>query len=309
MTKKEQEEAKKRKLMIIIFAVIMIGIMVIVPLATLFNPTSLHNAQTSETTKTRTFNTIQDALTYLPSSASYVRFVNLSTNDVVTSWAKANIGSNLPNTTLFGMSPYRDVVASFPYPSLSMTIIDDPQVVVLTDFGKGYDNANYTKTSINGYEMRVIQSPYAFSTDSYPTILGREEYVALIDNFIQTTTTTASTAYSTYSGLLAQANQSDAAFATVGITDYLGFGDLYYAGITPINDTMCDYKIVVHLNQTLNESQMQNIALQWQAGAALYGIETASPQFKDNYVILAARGDIESCLNDMISSNWYFIIG
>jgi hypothetical protein len=121
--------------------------------------------------------------------------------------------------------------------------------------------------------------------------------------------TASNSAYSDYPGLLEPANQSakNAAFAVVGTSNTLGFGDRYYAGITPLNDTWCDYKIVIHLNQTLNETQMNELAGQWQMGTSLYGIDSVAPQFKGSYVILSAKGDIDVCLNDMRSSGWYFI--
>jgi hypothetical protein len=309
MTKKEMEEAKKRRTMLVILAVLMVGIMLLGVLLQFLAPSQLRVQNTNETQKVSTFNNIVDALKYLPEPASYVRFANLTANDVLTGWSVANIGHNLPNASMFGKLPYRDVVASFPYPTMGYAYVDNPQVVVLSDFGQGYDNASYQQTSLSGYQMRIIRDPYAFSTDSYPTIIGRKEYVATIDNFIKANTATANTAAAKYADLIEQTNgtASNDKFAVVGTTAFIDFGDRYYAGITPINATMCDYKIVVHLNQTLNESRMNDISLRWQIGAGQYGIDANAPQFKDNYVIMAARGDIESCLNDMASSNWYFI--
>ncbi len=77
-TQKELDDAKKRRLMIILMAVLMVGTMIIVPLAILFNPTPLHEATTDGTQKTGTFNSIVDALMYLPQTANYVRYVDLN---------------------------------------------------------------------------------------------------------------------------------------------------------------------------------------------------------------------------------------
>jgi hypothetical protein len=303
-TKKELEDAKKRRMMIILMAVLMVGTMIIVPLAVLFNPTPLHQASTDDAQKTGTLNSIVDALMYLPQSANYVRYVDLNASSVVKEWAMVNIGRNMPNETIFGKMPVKDVVASFPFPTLSKVIIEDPQVIVLSDFGGSYDNASYQKTTVNGAPLRVVQGSYAFSTDTFPTVSGRQDYVAIMDYFIKGSTP-ADSAYATYADLLEQANLSSvrsAQFATVGTSGTLGFGDRYYAGVTPLNSTMCEYKVVIHLNQTLNETRMQEIAERWQTGASLYGIDTSAPQFKANYVVMVARGDTYACLNDMVTS-------
>ncbi len=123
--------------------------------------------------------------------------------------------------------------------------------------------------------------------------------------------TPSNSAYATYADLFEQANLSSvrsAKFAAVGTSGTLGFGDRYYAGVTPLNDTICEYKIVIHLNQTLNETRMEDIAERWQTGASLYGIDASTPQFKNNYVVMTARGDTYACLNDMVTS-WEFTKG
>jgi hypothetical protein len=308
-TKKELDEAKKRRLMIILLAVLMVGTMIIVPLAVLFNPTPLHQASTDETPKTSGLNSIVDALTYLPPNANYVRYADLN-DSTVNEWTYLNFGRNIPNMSVFGKMPYKDVLATFPYPTLGIAVVNDPQVVVLTDLGGVYDNTSYQKTTINDAQLRIVQDPYAFSADSFPTVSGHKEYVWRIDNFMKSSTASDS-AYATYADLFEQANLSSvrkAKFATVGTSGTLGFGDRYYAGVTPLNDTMCDYTIVIHLNQTLNETRMQEIAERWQTGASLYGIDASSPQFKTNYVIMSAKGDTFNCLNDMVTS-WEFSIG
>jgi hypothetical protein len=309
MTKKEQDEAKKRRWMIILLAVLMVGTMLIVPLAYIFNPTPLHNAPSDGTQKTGNFNSIVDALMDLPPNANYARYVDLNASSAVSDWAAINIGYNLPNETLFGAKPLKDALASFPYPTLSLSITENPQVIVLSDMGKNFDNASYPKTTMGGVELRLVNNAYGFSTDSYPVVSGRKEYVAAID-YNMRSTTAANSAYANYADLLEEANQSarNAKFAVVGTSSSLGFGDRFYAGLTPLNDTYGDYKIVIHLNQTLNETRMQEIANRWQTGASLYGIDTNAPQFDSNFVVMAARGDIYQCLSDMVT-NWEFIRG
>jgi hypothetical protein len=309
-TKKELDEAKKRRWMVILLAVLMVGTMIIVPLAVLFNPTPLHEATTDDTPKTSGLNSIVDALMYLPPNANYVRYADLNASSTVAEWMSVNYGSNLPNVSMFGVKPLKDALASFPYPTFGLSIVENPQVIVLTDFGPGFDNASYQKTTINGAEIRLVNNLYGFSIDSYPTVSGRKEYVSLIDNFMKTSTASDS-AYATYADLFEQANLSSvrkAQLAAVGTSGTLGFGDRYYAGVTPLNDTYCDYKIVIHLNQTLNETRMQEIADRWQTGASLYGIDASTPQFKTNYVVMSARGDTYACLNDMVTS-WDFTKG
>jgi hypothetical protein len=308
-TKKELDAEKKSRMLKIILAAVLVLIMIIVPLATLFNPTSLHNVNDNSGQKTGSFSSISDALMDVPQSANYVRYVDLNASATITNWTMANLGNNLPSPVIFGRTPYRDAVAAFPYPTLGLANVEDPQVVVLSDFGHGYDNASYQKTTVGGAQLRIVQGTYGFSTDTYPTVSGRQEYVALIDSFIQGSTP-ADSAYATYSDLIQQVNQSvqAAKFAVAGTSTSLGFGDRFYAAVTPLNDTMCDYRIAIHLNQTLNDSQMQDIADRWTTGASLYGIDAMAPQFKGGYVVMTARGDIENCLNDMVT-NWDFVRG
>jgi hypothetical protein len=309
-TKKEIEETKKRRRMILLLAILMVGIMLFGVLLQFISPSSLHNVgQTDNTQKTGNFNSIADALMDLPSNANYIRYVDLNASGVVTEWAMTNLANNMPNVSMFGAKALKDVLACFPYPTLGVSNVEDPQVVVLTDFGTGFDNASYQKTNIKGAEIRLINSANGFSTDSYPVVRGRKEYVAAIDNYMKSSTA-ANSAYSTYADLLQQANQTvkNAKFAVAGTSSSLGFGDRYYASVTPVNATMCDYKIVIHLNQTLNQTQMATIADRWQTGASLYGIDVNAPQFDSNYVVMSARGDTYLCLNDLVT-NWGFIIG
>ena len=308
-TKKELEADKRSRMLKIILAAVLVLIMIIVPLATLFNPTSLHNVNDNGDQKTGSFNSIADALMDVPENANYVRFVDLNASQAITNWTMASLGNNMPRADIFGMTPYKDVVAAFPYPTLGLANVEDPQVVVLSDFGQAYDNASYQKTTVGSAQLRLVQGTYAFSTDTYPTVSGRQEYVALIDSFIQGSTPSDS-AYATYSDLIQQANQSvqAAKFAVAGTSTSLGFGDRFYAAIVPLNDTRCAYKIAIHLNQTLNQSQTQDIADRWTTGASLYGIDAQAPQFKSGYVVMTAEGDIDNCLNDMVT-NWDFIRG
>lgn len=308
-TKKEIEADKRSRLLKIVLAAVLVLIMIIVPLATLFNPTPLHNVGTDSTEKTGTFNSIADALMDLPKNAEYVRYVNLSASSNVANWTLLNLAGNLPNVSLYGRMPQTDVVASFPYPTFGLSIVEPRQVVVLSDFGSGFDNASYQKTTVGDVAIRMINSIYGFSPDSYPVVSGRKEYVAAIVDFMKGSTASNS-AYADYADLLEQANQSvkNVAFAVAGTSSSLGFGDRYYATITPLDSTQCDYKIAIHLNQTINETRMAEIGDRWTTGASLYGITANSPQFKGSYVVMSARGDIESCLNDMVT-NWEFIRG
>jgi hypothetical protein len=283
--------------------------MIIVPLATLFNPTPLHDVDTDGTEKTGSFSSIADALMDLPTNANYVRYVNLTANGNVANWTMINLAGNLPNASLFGRTPLADAVASFPYPTFGLSIVEDPQVIVLSDFGPNFDNASYQTTTIGDVQLRMINSVYGFSPGSYPVVSGRKEYVAAIVDFMKSSSASNS-AYSDYASLIEQANQSvrNAAFAVAGTSSSLGFGDRYYATVTPIDSTQCDYKIVIHLNQTINETRMGEIGERWTNGASLYGITANSPQFKGSYVVMSARGEIENCLNDMVT-NWAFIRG
>jgi hypothetical protein len=308
-TKKEIEADKRSRLLKIVLAAVLVLIMIIVPLATLFNPTPLHNVVNDGSEKTGSFSSIADALMFLHPNANYVRYVNLSANGNVANWTMLNLKNNLPNASIFGKLPVTDVVASFPYPTLILSIVDNQQAVDLSDFGPNYDNASYQKTMIGDVPMRQVNNYYGFSTDTYPVVSGRKEYVAAIVDFMKGSSASNS-AYATYSDLIQQANQSvkDAAFAVTGTSSSLGFGDRYYATVTPIDSTQCDYRIVIHLNQTLNETRMAEIGDRWTTGASLYGITANSPQFKGSYVVMSARGDIESCLNDMVT-NWDFVRG
>ncbi len=308
-TKKELEEAKKRRWMVIIMAVLMAGIMLIVPLELLFNPTQPPDAG-SDGTQTNSFNSIVDALKYLPANANYVRYVDLNASSAIAEWSQSNpyVGANLPNASIMGTTAKKDALASFPYPTLSLLVVQDQQqAVVLSDFGEKYDNANYPKTSIKGVDLRMVTDLYGFTAGSYPTISGRKEYVTEVANYNKP-----DTAYTDYADLIAHANQSakTAQFAVVGTSVSLGLGDRYFAGVTPINDTMCDYKIVIHLNQTFNETRQKELSDSWQGGAAMYGIQAQPLQFIDSYLIMSARGNIKTCLDDMAeTTRWNFILG
>lgn len=310
-TKKEMEEAKKRRRMILLLAILMVGIMLFGVLLQFLSPSSLRVTDTDNTEKTGTFNSIADALMDLPTNANYVRYVNLNTSSAVTNWAMFNLKGNMPNASIFGRMPLKDVVASFPYPRFGLAYVEpqQQQIVVLSDFGPNYDNASYQATSIGDVQLRMINSIYGFSTNSYPIVSGRKEYVAAVVDFMKGSTASNS-AYAEYASLIEQANQSagKAAFAVAGTSSSLGFGDRYYATVTPLDGTQCDYKIVIHLNQTINETRMEEIGNRWTTGASLYGINANSPQFKGSYVVMSAKGEIESCLNDMWN-NWDFIRG
>ena len=69
-------------------------------------------------------------------------------------------------------------------------------------------------------------------------VSGRKEYVAAIVDFMKGSTASNS-AYAEYAGLIEQANQSarNAAFAVAGTSSSLGFGDRYYATVTPLDST------------------------------------------------------------------------
>jgi|AGTN01.2.fsa_nt_gi hypothetical protein len=314
MTKKEIEEAKKRRLMVIILAIFMVGIMLLGVLLQFFSPSSIRVTDNGDAGTTNAFNSIVDALKYLPSNANYVRYVDLNASSAIAEWSRSNpyVGANLPNASIMGTTAKKDALASFPYPTLSLLVIEDQQqAIVLSDFGGKYDNEKYSKVSIKGVDLRMVTDLYGFTADSYPTISGRKEYVTEVANFIKGSTS-ANTAYADYAGLIAHANQSasTAQFAVVGTSVSLGLGDRYFAGVTPINDTMCDYKIVLHLNQTFNETRQKELSDSWQGGAAVYGIQSQPLEFIDDYLIMSARGSIKTCLDDMAeTTRWNFILG
>ena len=306
-SRKEIEEEKRARWLKYGLVLLVAVIMITVTLSYLINPAQIRNRDTTETT---TFGSIVSAVSMLPKSAEYIRYVDLGYNSSLSNAAALNFGPNLPNSTLLGASAVKDALASFPFPQLGY-YAEDPQVVVLSDLGTGFDNASYPETTVNSVPVRIVKDPYAFSVGTYPVISGRADYVSSIVRF-WSAATTANSAYATYADLFDQINEtnlsaSKAKLAVVGLSDTLGIGDRYYAGITPFNETMYDYRIVIHLNQTLNDTQQQNFTQRWVLGASLYGLEPQTPQFKDDYLLLAARGNVNDCLSDM--SEWEFLKG
>ena len=309
-TPKEIKQQKRNRLMIILLAIFLIGTMVIVPLAVLFNPSTIDGGST-DTDKGK-FNSIVDALSDVPPGVQYMRFVNLTANDGISNWAMTNLGGSIPNATIFGKAPEKDAIAFYPFPTFGYFDVNQ-QWVSLSDFGPNFDNATYSLTTVNGFDLRMINTVYAFSKGTTPVISGRKENVAAVQNFL-TLGSVSQSAYPSYSDLfqqIASRNQTakDAKFAVVGQTTAFGVGDRYYAGITPLNATTCDYKIVVHLNQTLNLTEQQQYGTTWTMAALQFGLDSFSPEFTDNYLIVEARGSPEICLNDLVT-NWpNFLVG
>ncbi|OPY30734.1 MAG: hypothetical protein A4E28_00155 [Methanocella sp. PtaU1.Bin125] len=302
-TAKEIKQEKNNRLMIILLAIFLVGTMVLVPLAVLFNPSPIQGGST-DTDKDK-FNSIVDALYAVPQGVEYMRFVNLTASERISNWTMTNLGGSVADNAVFGQRPVKDAIAFYPFPTFGYFDVYQ-QWVSLADFGQDYDNKSYALSSVNGISMRMITNEYAFTTGK-PVISGRKESVAAVKNFL-TYGSSSQSGYTAYSDLfqqIAARNQTakDAKFAIVGQTSTFGVGDRYYAGLTPLNDTMCDYKIVVHLNQSLNLTEQQRYAATWTAAAMQFGLDSFSPEFTDNYLIVEAKGSPEICLNDLVT-NW-----
>ena len=102
----------------------------------------------------------------LPTNANYVRYVNLNTSSAVTNWAMLNLKSNLPNASYIRQDAADGRRGQFPVPPVRIGVrrASQQQVVVLSDFGPGFDNASYQATTIGDVQLRLINSIYGFST-------------------------------------------------------------------------------------------------------------------------------------------------
>ncbi len=63
------------------------------------------------------------------------------------------------------------------------------------------------------------------------------------------------------------------------------------------------------MNQTLNLTEQQQYGTTWTMAAMQFGLDSFSPEFTDNYLIVEARGSPQICLNDLVT-NWpNFLVG
>ena len=104
------------------------------------------------------FNSIVDALMDLPTTANYVRYANLNASSTVTNWTMVNLGGNMPNASLFGKMPLKDVSGQLPVPHVGPDDRRGPAGRRPQDFGPSFDNASYQKTTIDGAQLRLVNS-------------------------------------------------------------------------------------------------------------------------------------------------------
>ena len=302
---KKDSDGSKRWLKIAL-AVLFALIMLVVPLSIIMNPPPTGSG--SQYAAERPFRSVEDGLAMIPAGAEYFRYVDLEADASIANWTLANLKGSLPNASLFGAQVKKDAIAVYPFPQFGFfRMPGNIQVVSLADFGPGFDNKSYPSTTRDGVAMRSINDNYAFTTDTSPAVHGMPQIVAPIGSFMMNGNARSS-AYYDYADLFEQIasdpqTASGARFAVVGRAGSLEFGDRYYAGVTPLNDT-CSYKIVVHLNRTLNETEKQTYKSRWEQSALyLYQFPYYSVKFTDEYLLVDARADAETCLNDLYY-NW-----
>ena len=301
---KKKEGSNPNRWPLILLAVFFVVVMVIVPFYYAMQSPVKNQPGGQDA---NTFGSLADALQLLPSGAQYVRYADLNASGLIANWTMTNLQTSVPNLTTDGAQQVRkDAIASYPFPALGYTT-ESTQVVSLSDFGPGFDNTSLTTVNVNGYPVRSVDGTHGFSIGKDPVISGRLEYVGAIESY-EAQATVANSAYASYADLFDQIASypqtvKDAKFAIAGASSDMSLGDRYYAGVTPLNDTTSDYKIVMHLTAPLNATQMADYDATWQAAALQYGFLSFSPHFTDNYLVVDAVGSTETCLYDLYD-NW-----
>ncbi len=92
-----------------------------------------------------------------------------------------NLGGSIPNATIFGKVPQKDAIVFYPFPTFGYFDVSQ-QWVSLSDFRPNFENTNYTLSTVNGMDLRMINTVYAFSQGTTPVISGRKENVAAVKN-------------------------------------------------------------------------------------------------------------------------------
>jgi hypothetical protein len=266
---------------------------------------------TGNTSTTKAFGNIGDGLKLLPPGAQYVRYIDLESNTELRNWALDNLNGSLPNAGIFGAQAKKDMLATYPFPYFGFfKQFGDMQVVSLADFGPNFDNKNYSSMVHDSESMRSINELYKFTPDTYPVIHGQTECVAAEKNFLNSNSRYS--ASQSYSDLFEQVRMypqtaDDARLAVVGNTSTLAFGDRYFAGVTPTNDTW-NYKIVVHLNRTLTEEEKTTYQSHFETIATYVShFDYYQVKFTDKYMIVDAGSNLTTCMKDMRDS-WNFLI-
>lgn len=271
------------------------------------------NPNTTDTDTTSTdirFNSIVDGLSIVAPGAEYVRYVDLKSDPALGSWTMANLNGSLPDPDTFGAQPQKDMLVNYPDEYFSSYT---EQWVSITDFGPDYEIKGFNTTTYEGVQMAVINSVYTFTVER-PTISGRVQNVVGMASFWSALVNgyTNRTAYSDYYDLTQQlkgypVNASQARLAVVGKTSLFNASDRYYAGITPAGNGTYNYQAVLHLNQTMNETEKQEIKSRYdQLGLVVAGFDSYNIEFQGDYMILQAKGNLTTCTNDM-ATNWRFL--
>lgn len=283
--------------------------LILIMVLSIFAILTSNNNQVSDTDSSSTeinFNSIIEGLRIIPPGADYARYIDLTANAEINTWAMSNLNTTIPDSKAFGGQAKKDLLVNYP---LEFFGPFNEQWVSITDFGPKYQITNPNQTTYQGVSMRAINPVYTYS-ETRPTVSGRIQNVA--DMILFWSSSPNKTAYNEYSDLTDQLkgypiNASQARLSVVGTSSLLNTSDRYYAGLTPTSDGKYNYQAVLHLNETLNETEKQDFKSRTeQVGIFVMKFDSYQIQFQGDYLILQATGNLTTCTNDMVDS-WRFL--
>ncbi|WP_048198264.1 hypothetical protein [Methanocella arvoryzae] len=302
--KAPQKGAGKKNWMKVAIPVFLILIMVLSIFAIFTSPPS--DVSDNPVTEIR-FNSIVDGLVIVPPGADYVRYADIQSDAGIGDWTMSNLSGSIPDPNTFGGQPQKDLLVNYPEEYFGPFA---EQWVSITDFGPKYVIKNPNQTTYQGVPMRAINSLYTYS-ETRPTVSGRIQNVA--DMILYWSNPGNRSSYDNYYDLIVQlkgypVNATDARLAVVGTTSLLNASDRYYAGITPAaEEGKYHYQAVLHFNRTLNETEKQQYKNQYELiGNTIAGFDAYQINYQGDYMILNAKGDLNTCVKDMTDS-WRFI--
>lgn len=308
---KKDEPRNWAKIGLQVFIVLVIGMSVIA--FTLNVNRGGSNTNSGKSNSEKSFNGIADGLSIIPANASYALYVDLKNDSVLSNFAQGTIWiyGTMASQKVFGASPQRNLFAIYPAGYFGDFT---EQIVSLTDFGKASINQSYPDYySIQGIIAKRVNDKYFYTGATKPVISGRIENVApVVEVFVGNNVS----AYGNYSGLFdemkwKQIPSGGMTLEVVGRACNLSYVDGYYAGVRPVDrgntssDRLYNYTVVMHLNQTPPDRDLQDLALLEKAMEKM-GFVSYRVQVYDDYIIIEAQGNLAVCLDNM-QNRWGFI--
>ena len=270
------------------------------------------------------FNNIQDGLLIIPKDVGFARYADLKNDSVLNNtfngylWLKGSI----PSAQIFNVDPQRDLFAIYPAGYFSNY---NGQFVSLTDFGTskinnswpdstGSDNSHNLLSNLN-VPVKKVSDTYYYTPSTVPVISGIIDNVAPVAYVMEMGNTSLSS-YGQYADLFDELKLKhipidNMTMEMVGTSSNLTYSDRYYAAVGPLDpantstDRLYSYVAIMHLNQTVPDTDMQNLAL-LQTSMQKMGFKVYNTESYNNYIVIEAQGSLGVCLDDMYS-RWGFI--